>query len=339
MATTATDRPTQAAPSREQLRTLLRSMLTQRAVDTRGFQLNRQGKIGIAMGSEGHEAVQAGTGLAFERGRDLLYPYYRNTGLILACGFPLDDLFRSQLARANDTTGGRSIINHVTARALGIASISSIIAAQCTHAVGAAWAIKRSRTADRVVFCQFGEGATSQGEWHEAMNFAAVHALPVVFSCENNQWAISTPIAKQMRVASVAAHAAGYGMHALSCDGFDPIAVYATMFEARAHAASGAGPVLVESHCYRFLSHTTDDDDRTYRTRDEVAQHRASDPVPRFEQYALEHGVVTAEELKALKREIADSVNRATDSVEAEPYPEASTLHGNVYAGSDDAWL
>ena len=105
--------------TREQLLKLYRDMLTQRAVDTRGFQLNRQGKIGIAMGSEGHEAVQAGTGLAFERGKDLLYPYYRNTGIILSCGFPLDDLFRSQLARAKDTTGGRSIINHVTARALG----------------------------------------------------------------------------------------------------------------------------------------------------------------------------------------------------------------------------
>jgi 2-oxoisovalerate dehydrogenase E1 component alpha subunit len=339
MATTATDTAKPATLSREQLLTLLRSMLTQRAVDTRGFQLNRQGKIGIAMGSEGHEAVQAATGLAFERGRDLLYPYYRNTGLILACGFPLDDLFRSQLARAKDTTGGRSIINHITARELGIASISSIIAAQCTHAVGAAWAIKRGAEANRVVFCQFGEGATSQGEWHEAMNFAAVHALPVVFTCENNEWAISTPIAKQMRVPQVAARAAGYGMHALSCDGFDPIAVYTAMREAREHAASGAGPVLIESHCYRFLSHTTDDDDRTYRSRDEVAKHRDNDPVPRFEKYALEHDVVTAEELRALKREIADAVNRATDSVEAEPYPAAASLHGNTYAGSDDAWV
>src|SRR6202165_4527781 len=104
--TTETGSSTPATLTREQLRTLLHDMLTQRAVDTRGFQLNRQGKIGIAMGSEGHEAVQAGTGLAFQRGRDLLYPYYRNTGLILACGFPLIDLFRSQLARAKDTSGG-----------------------------------------------------------------------------------------------------------------------------------------------------------------------------------------------------------------------------------------
>jgi len=325
--------------SREQLLKLYRDMLTQRAVDTRGFQLNRQGKIGIAMGSEGHEAVQAGTGLAFQRGKDLLYPYYRNTGIILACGFPLVDLFRSQLARAGDTTGGRSIINHVTAKKLGIASISSIIAAQCTHAVGAAWAIKRSGERDRVVFCQFGEGATSQGEWHEALNFAAVHMLPVVFTCENNQWAISTHISKQMRVDTVAARAAGYGMRGLTCDGFDPIAVYTTMRDAREHAAAGNGPVLVESKCYRFLSHTTDDDDRTYRTRDEVAEHRPNDPVPKYEHYLIDRGVITEDEAKTIRREITDLVNRTTDEVEAEPYPDPQTLYGNTYAGPDDAWL
>ncbi len=325
--------------SREQLLTLFRNMLTQRAVDTRGFQLNRQGKIGIAMGSEGHEAVQSGTGLAFQRGRDLLYPYYRNTGLILACGFPLVTLFRSQLARAQDCTGGRSIINHITGKQYGIASISSIIAAQCTHAVGAAWKLKAERAQDRVVFCQFGEGATSQGEWHEALNFASVHKLPVVFLCENNQWAISTPISKQMRVPQVHRRAAGYGMRGVMCDGFDPVAVYTTVRDARAYAASGQGPVLVEMMCYRFLSHTTDDDDRTYRTRDEVAEYRPHDPVPKFERYLLEHNVLSAEDVSALKREITELVNRTTDEVEAEPYPEPHTLYGNTYEGLDDAWL
>ncbi len=327
------------ALSREQLLILYRNMLTQRAVDTRGFQLNRQGKIGIAMGSEGHEAVQAGTGLAFERGRDLLYPYYRNTGLVLACGFSLADLFRSQLARAKDRTGGRSIINHITAKELGIASISSIIAAQCTHAAGAAWAIKRSGSTDRAVFCQFGEGATSQGEWHEAMNFAAIHALPIVFVCENNRWAISTPIAKQMRVPSVAARGPGYGMHAVTCDGFDPIAVYRTVHDARRHAVAGSGPVLVEAFCYRFLSHTTDDDDRTYRTRDEVAAQRPDDPVPKFERYLIDQGVLDADQVKTIRREVTELVNRTTDEIEAEPYPDAQTLYGNTYAGPDDAWL
>ena len=325
--------------SRDQLLKLYRDMLTQRAVDTRGFQLNRQGKIGIAMGSEGHEAAQAGAGLAFERGKDLLYPYYRNTGIVLACGLPLVDVFRSQLARAQDTSGGRSIINHVTAKALGIATISSIIAAQCTHAVGAAWKLKYRNERDRVVFCQFGEGATSQGEWHEALNFAAVHTLPVIFLCENNEWAISTHISKQMRVPTIATRAAAYGIRGVTVDGFDPIAVYTAVREARAHAAAGHGPVLVESKCYRFLSHTTDDDDRTYRTRDEVTGHRPDDPVPKFERYLLERGALTDDDVKAIRREITDLVNRTTDEVEAEPYPDAQSLYGNTYAGPDDAWV
>jgi len=336
--TTAPARP-QPELSRDQLLTLLRSMLLQRAVDTRGFQLNRQGKIGIAMGSEGHEAIQAATGLAFRRGVDLLYPYYRNTGVILACGFPLEDLFRSQLARAADRTGGRSIINHITARDLGIASISSIIAAQCTHAVGAAYALKLRGERARAVFCQFGEGATSEGEWHEALNFAAIKKLPVVFLCENNRWAISTPQSKQMVNPDVAARAAGYGMPGVTVDGFDPVAVYRTICAARDRAACGDGPTLVEAQCYRFLSHTTDDDDRTYRSREEVDMHRELDPLPRFERRLIEQGTLERDELEALRAEIKATVDAATDAVESEPLPEPHTLHGNVYAGPDAPWI
>jgi 2-oxoisovalerate dehydrogenase E1 component alpha subunit len=325
--------------STEQLRTLLRNMLMQRAVDGRGFQLNRQGKIAIAMGSEGHEAVQAGTGLAFVRGRDLLYPYYRNTGLTLACGFPLRDLFRSQFARATDRTLGRQIINHSTARDLGIASISSIIAAQCTHAVGAAYALKSRGESGRAVFCQFGEGATSEGEWHEALNFAAVHRLPVVFICENNRWAISTPQSKQMVNPDVAARAGGYGMPGTIVDGFDPVAVYECVRDARERAVSGGGPTLVEAKCYRFLSHTTDDDDRTYRSRDEVEAQRKLDPVPRFEARLVAAGVISAGDLETLRREIQAEVNATTDEVETEPAPLPEDLYGNVYAGPGDAWI
>ncbi|MBV9646128.1 MAG: thiamine pyrophosphate-dependent dehydrogenase E1 component subunit alpha, partial [Candidatus Eremiobacteraeota bacterium] len=243
----------------DELLGIFRNMLLQRAVDNRGFQLNRQGKIAIAMGSEGHEAIQAGTGAAFVRGKDVLFPYYRNTGIVLACGFPLEDVFRSQFARATDRTKGRQIINHVTDKARGIASISSIIAAQVTHAVGAAYAIRYRLESERVVFCTFGEGATSEGEWHEAMNFAAVHGVPVVFVCENNRWAISTPQSKQMVVQDVAAKARGYGMRGLTVDGFDPIAVCLAVRDARQRALAGEGPTLVEGQCYRFLSHTTDD--------------------------------------------------------------------------------
>ena len=317
---------------------MLRNMLLQRAVDTRGFQLNRQGKIPIAMGSEGHEAVQAGTGLAFVRGHDSLWVYYRNTGIILACGFELRDLFRSQFARATDRTKGRSIINHITDRSKGIASLSSIIASQCTHAAGAAYAYKLRGETGRIALCTFGEGATSEGEWHEAMNFAAVQRVPAVFVCENNRWAISTPQNKQMAVADVASRARGYGIEGLVVDGFDPVAVYAAVAYARDKAVRGGGPTIVEAKCYRFLSHTTDDDDRTYRTRDEVEAQRALDPVPRFEERLVSAGVVTRGEIDELRAQIERLVNTTTDEVENEPFPAPSDLYGNVYAGSDDAW-
>jgi 2-oxoisovalerate dehydrogenase E1 component alpha subunit len=322
----------------EQLVTLLRNMLLQRAVDTRGFQLNRQGKIGIAMGSEGHEAIQAGAGMAFIRGKDLLYPYYRNTGIVLACGLDLADLFRSQFARATDTTGGRSIINHVTAKSKGIASISSIIASQCTHAVGAAYALQFRGETDRAVLCTFGEGATSEGEWHESVNFAAVHAVPVIFLCENNQWAISTHISKQMGNPNVAERAQSYGFEGVTVDGFDPVAVYLAVKRAREKAVSGGGPTLVEAKCYRFLSHTTDDDERTYRTREEVAEQRVNDPVPRFERKLVDDGVLSAEQIETMRKDVTRLVNETTDAVELEPLPDPETLYTNVYAGPTDPW-
>jgi 2-oxoisovalerate dehydrogenase E1 component alpha subunit len=328
-----------ATLTREQRRTILRIMLTQRAIDNRGFQLNRQGKIAIAMGSEGHEAVHAGAGTAFRRGTDVVYPYYRNTGLLLACGLPLRDFFASQFARASDRTGGRQIINHICARELGIASFSSVIAAHCAHAVGAAHAMRTRGENNRVVFCQFGDGATSEGEWHEAVNFAAVHKSPIVFLCENNRWAISTPQSKQMAVANAADRACAYGIPGVTVDGFDPIAVYDAVRTARARAASRQGPTLVEAQCYRFLSHTTDDDDRAYRTREEVQRYRELDPIPRFRKRLLESGDLTEKGLARMDAEIATAIDCATDEAEREPLPQASELYTNVYEGSHEPWV
>lgn len=317
---------------------MLRNMLLQRAVDTRGFQLNRQGKIPIAMGSEGHEAVQAGTGFAFQRGRDSLWVYYRNTGVVLAAGLPLETLFRSQFARATDTSRGRQIINHVSDRARGIATLSSIIATQCTHAVGAAYAYRLRRETDRVAFCTFGEGATSEGEWHEAMNYATVLHVPVAFVCENNRWAISTPQRKQMANEHVAQRAIGYGMEGVTVDGFDPVAVYEAVSAARAKAVAGGGPTLIEAKCYRFLSHTTDDDDRTYRPREDVERERRNDPLPRFEARLIELGLIDRTGVDELKATLLEEVNAMTDRVEREPSPTAADLYGNVYEGSHEPW-
>lgn len=283
--------------------------------------------------------MQAGTGIAFVRRRDILFPYYRNTGLLLACGFPLRDLFRSQFARASDRCRGRQIVNHVSAKELGIASFSSTIAAHCSHAVGTSYGLRLRREEDRVVFCQFGEGASSSGEWHEALNFAALQRLPLVFVCENNRWAISTPQSKQMATEGVAVKAGAYGMAGEVVDGLDPLAVYAAVRAARQRAAEGAGPSLIEATCHRLLAHTTDDDDRTYRTREEIARERADDPVPLFERRLLEAGAIGRPELDALWEEIQRTVDELTEAVEREPLPEASDLYGNVYAGSSSPWI
>jgi 2-oxoisovalerate dehydrogenase E1 component alpha subunit len=325
--------------SDEQLRWMLRNMFMQRTLDNRGFQLNRQGKIPFATGSEGHEGIHAGAALAFERGRDVLVPYYRDMGLCVGVGMDPLDVLLSMFARAQDVSGGRQFPNHYSNHALGLLSISSIIAAQCPHAVGVAYAMKLRKEAGRAVLCTFGDGATSEGEWHESINFAAIHRLPIVFLCENNEWAISTPREHQMAIAQIIDKAAGYGLPGVKVDGSDPIATYAVMKEVLDRARNGGGPTLVEATCYRFLSHTTDDDDRTYRTREEIEQHRHLDPVPRFERLLVEAGVLSTDDVSALKREVLAVVNDVTDRAEALPYPAAEELYTHVYEGTYEPWL
>lgn len=242
-------------------------------------------------------------------------------------------------ARAQDKSGGRQFPNHYSDKAIGLFSVSSIIAAHCTHAVGAAFAFTYRGQTGRAVLCSTGEGATSEGEWHEAVNFAAVRKLPIVFFVENNQYAISTPQAAQMAIADVADKAPGYGMPGIACDGFDPLTVYAAMKEALDRARSGGGPSIVEAKVYRYLSHSTDDDDRTYRSPQEVRDRRKYDPVPRFEQILSRAGIINEEEIAALKADVLRETNEATDASEALPLPAASELYGNVYEGAHQAWL
>jgi len=313
-------------------------MLLQRQLDNRGFQLNRQGKIPFALGSEGHEAAQTGAATALIRGKDILVPYYRDLGLCLGFGFPPSGVFNSMFARAQDGSGGRQFPNHYSDKAIGLFSVSSIIAAHCTHAVGAAFAFVYRGQTGRAVLCSTGEGATSEGEWHEAVNFAAVRKLPIVFFVENNQYAISTPQAAQMAIADVADKAPGYGIPGIACDGFDPITVYAAMKEALDRARCGGGPSIVEAKVYRFLSHSTDDDDRTYRSPQEVRDRRKCDPVPRFERVLLQAGIINDEELDALKADVLRETNEATDASESLPMPEAGELYGNVYEGAHEPW-
>lgn len=322
----------------EQLVAIWRTMLMHRRLETRGFELNRQGKIPFASAGEGHEAVQAAAAMAFERGKDILVPYYRDLGLELGIGLSPYEVLLSLFARAADHSGGRQFPHHYASRKLGLFTISSIIAAQTSHAVGAAYALKLRGENDRVVLTTFGDGATSEGEWHESLNFACVHKLAIVFLCENNEWAISTPLSAQMGQPDIYKRAAGYGIPGVVVNGFDPIECYGAVKTAMNRARSGGGPTLVEGKCYRFLSHTTDDDDRTYRSREDVAERRKDDPVPNFERLLIERGILTEEQASALKSSVLAEANEATDKAEAMPYPTPEDLYANVYADGHNPW-
>jgi 2-oxoisovalerate dehydrogenase E1 component alpha subunit len=319
----------------EQLVAMLRVMLTQRTLENRGFQLNRQGKIPFASASEGHEGVQAGAAMAFQRGRDILVPYYRDLGLALGIGVSPYEVLLSLFGRAADHSGGRQFPHHYASRKLGLQTVSSVLAAQLPHAVGAAFAIAYRSETGRAVLTTFGDGATSEGEWHESLNFAAVHRLPIVFLCENNEWAISTPLHKQTAEPDIFKRAEGYGIPGLAVNGMDALACYAAVKEALDRARTGGGPSLVEAKCYRFLSHTSDDDDRTYRSREEVEKRRLDDPVPGFERLLVLNGVLSAGDAEALKRSVLAEANEATDRAEAMAYAPAEHLYENVYA---DGW-
>ena len=322
----------------DQLKAIFRNMLQQRQLDNRGFQLNRQGKVPFALGSEGHEALQAGAAMAFERGKDILAPYYRDLGLAIGIGLTPYEIMLSIFARAADHNGGRQFPNHYSSKKAGLMSFSSILAAHIPHAAGAAYAMKYRNEAGRAVLVTCGDGTTSEGEWHESMNFASVHKLPMVMLVENNQWAISTPLDQQMGQPNIYKRAEGYGMPGEQFDGFDPVVTYDVVKRAMDRARSGGGPSLIEGVCYRFLAHSTDDNDMTYRSKDEVSEHRKMDPVPRFERVLLDAGVMTADEVEAMRKDVLRETNEATDKAEAMPFPEAADLYKNLYEGAWEPW-
>jgi len=318
--------------SADDLRSMYRTMLTARLVDEASFRLNRQGKAAFVVPVSGHEGCQVGTAWALERGRDVWLPYYRDVGVVLVAGMTPYDIFLGLFAKADDpSSGGRQMPSHWGSRRLGIVSHSSPIASQLPHASGIAYAIKY-RGEDAVVACWFGEGATSEGIWHEALNFAGIHKLPVIFVCENNHYAISVTQAKQMAVENVADRAAGYGMPGVVVDGNDVLASYAAMKDAVERARAGEGPTLVEAKTYRFFPHTSDDDDRSYRSREEVEEAKHHDPIDNFDHYLREVGVMAEEEVEAIAAEIKADVDRQIDEAWNAPDPEPDTLLRHLYA-------
>jgi 2-oxoisovalerate dehydrogenase E1 component alpha subunit len=313
----------------QDLLAMYRIILTARLLDEAALRQNRMGRAPFVVPAEGHEACQVGTAWAMRKGIDVWLPYYRDTAVVLAAGMTPYEILLGIFAKADDpSSGGRQMPSHWGHVALGIISGSSVIATQLPHAAGIAYAMKY-RGEDAVVGCWFGDGATSEGDWHEGMNFAGIHKLPIVFVCENNHYAISVPQSKQMAVENVADRAVGYGFPGVVVDGNDAIACYGAMKAAHERARAGDGPTLIECKTYRFLGHTSDDDDKTYRTREEVEEHRHDDPVNRLGEYLRTNSIlddVGAEELRTqLKAEIDDAIAAAWDA--PDPTPESALRH------------
>ncbi|HEY7033765.1 MAG TPA: thiamine pyrophosphate-dependent dehydrogenase E1 component subunit alpha [Thermomicrobiales bacterium] len=316
----------------ESLREMYSFMALARALDERIWQLNRSGKAPFVVSGQGHEAAQVGAAFALDRDNDIIIPYYRDLALCLVFGLTARDVLMGVLARADDAvSGARQMPAHYGSAKRRIISGSSVVGTQIPQATGTAYAAKLRRTG-QVTLVAFGEGATSEGDFHEACNFAGIHKLPVIFFCENNRYAISVPQDKQIAIDNVADRAAGYGFPGVVVDGTDLLSVYQVIKDAADRARRGDGATLVEAKLYRFHPHSSDDDDRFYRDPHEVKAWRAHDPVARFDARLRELGALddgTAAEIAArVKRE----VNAATESAEQAPLPDPATFDRHVYA-------
>lgn len=310
----------------ETLLRLYRAMCASRVCDERMWILNRQGRAHFVVTDRGHEAAQAGTAATLRAGHDYALLYYRSMTVALTLGVTPDDLLRSALGRAADPfSGGRQLCNHFSSRRLRIPTVSSVVGGSITHAVGCAYAA-RVRGGDWIAASYFGEGAAAKGDFHEALNFAAIHRLPVVFVCENNGYAISVPFGLESSVPNVADRAAGYGIPGCRVDGLDPVACYQAMDAAVARARDGGGPTLIEATCVRLVPHTSDDDDR-YRSDEERTALQAADPVPAFRRRLAGWGVADEGALDRIDAEIRAAVREAEDRALALPPPTDAFSH------------
>ncbi len=315
----------------EQLREMYYYMLLTRRMDERMWLLQRGGKIPFVISPQGAEAAQVGAAYVFRRNHDWFCPYYRDLGINLVAGVTPREIMLGTFARkADPASGGKQMPSHWGHREHNVVAGSSPVTTQLLHAVGIAHAAKMKGD-DIVVYTCCGEGSSNQGDFHEALNWAGVHNLPVIFMVQNNEYAISVPLDKQVAGGSVAARGAGYGMPGVKVDGTDLLEVYQAFKEAHDRARRGGGPSLIEAVCIRITSHSSDDDQRRYRTPEEIEALKAKDPLTKARNYLFEHGVLDEASEKELEEKVMAQVDDATDWAEAQPYAEPEFALRHVY--------
>jgi pyruvate dehydrogenase E1 component alpha subunit len=284
----------------EELQRFHRTMLLSRRFDERLLSLQRQGRIGTFAPTKGQEASQIGAVAALQK-EDWVVPSFRELAATIYRGTPLSGLL---LLNAGYNEGGRIPDGQ------NDLPIAVPVATQIPHAVGIAYAMKYDKK-KQVVLTFFGDGATSEGDFHEGLNFAGVFNTPTIFLCQNNQWAISTPRGKQTKSKTLAQKAIAYGIPGMQVDGNDILAVYAATQEAVERARSGTGSTLIECLTYRLSLHTTADDPTRYRSAEEVKRWEQRDPLPRFQKYLINQGLLSEKKVHVLEEEIKEEINAA----------------------------
>ena len=339
MATKTTQHSTAAARleglTPEQLIQAFRIMHTARRLDDREVVLKRQNRIFFQISGAGHEAIQVAAGMSLRVGHDWIYPYYRDRALCLTLGVTPHEMLQQAVGAAADpSSGGRQMPSHWGHAKYNIVSSSSPTGTQFLQAVGCAEASRyRNPGAGEVTLVSSGDGATSEGEFWEALNAACLGMLPLVFLIEDNGYAISVPLEAQTAGGNVSALTAGFpGLFRQEIDGTDFLASYRAMQSAVAYCREGRGPALVHAHCIRPYSHSLSDDERLYKSPAEREAEAARDPVLLFPKFLVDEGVLDRRMLQDIAYEIDEEVNRATPQALHDEPPDPSTALRHLYS-------
>lgn len=316
--------------SKADLHRLYRIMVLARNLDIRGLQLQRAGRIGFYIGGLGQEAAHIGSAYALKP-EDWVFPAYREIGAMLVRGITLKQLLNSYFANAEDVQHGRQLTNLLGIKSANYVTGSAPIATQIPHAVGTALAAKL-RGDPIVTLTYFGDGGTSENDFHAGMNFAGVFKTPTIFFCQNNHWAISLPVEKQTASETIAIKAKAYGFEGVRVDGNDILAVYRTTKDAVEKARNGRGPTLIEAVTYRMGPHSSSDDPKRYRSEAELAEWQKRDPLIRFRKYLEKKGMWTEEDEKRAQDDANSQLDEAIAYAEKLPKPALETLFTDVYA-------
>lgn len=316
--------------SPDDVRCIYRYMSLSRLLDDRMMKLQRQGRIGFYGTASGEEAAVVGSAFALQN-VDWVFPALRQGAAALMRGMPLEIFIAQCIGNGLDVAKGRQMPVHYAYRAANFVSWSSCIATQLPHAVGMAYAAKY-KGHQAIALAYLGDGATSEGDFHVAMNFAGVLQAPVVFFCQNNQWAISVPLKQQTAAPSLAAKAPGYGFEGIQVDGNDVLKVYAASKRAVEKARSGGGPTFIEAVTYRLGSHSSSDDPTRYRPAGEVEMWEAKDPIVRFRRYLQTQKLWDPQAEETLQQALGEEVNAAVQKAEAAPPLAAESMFADVYA-------